>query len=66
LAGWQRAFGLRRIKNRSLFLQAWALAGAVLIRAGTFNLHFDNAFPRHLAMRILTLGLLALVFYSIR
>jgi hypothetical protein len=60
------AFGVRWIKNRSLLLQAWALAGAVVLRAGTFNLHFDNRFPHHLAIRILTLGLLALVFYSIR
>ena len=59
-------FGLRRFKHKSLLLQAWAMSGAVLIRAGTYNLHFEHPFPPHLAVRILTLGLLALVFYSIR
>jgi uncharacterized membrane protein len=60
------AFGLRYLKNRSLLLQAWMLSGAVLIRAAVFNWHFDDPFPHHLAMRILTMPLLALVFYSIR
>jgi hypothetical protein len=56
-------FGVRRLKNRSLLLQAWALAGAVVIRAAVFNGHFDNPFPHHMAIRILTLPLLALIFY---
>jgi uncharacterized membrane protein len=60
------AFGLRYLKNRSLLLQAWILAGAVVIRAAIFNWHFDDPFPHHVAMRILTMPLLALVFYSTR
>ena len=60
------AFGVRFLKNRSLLLQAWALAGTIVIRAAVFNWHFDNPYPHHLAMRILTLPLLALVFYSTR
>jgi uncharacterized membrane protein len=60
------AFGERYLKNSSLLLQAWVLAGAVIIRAAIFNWHLDNPFPHHLAMRIFTLPLLALVFYSTR
>ncbi len=60
------AFGERRLKNGSLLLQAWALTGAVIIRAAVFNWHFENPFPDHIAMRILTLPLLALIFYGTR
>jgi hypothetical protein len=60
------AFGLRCLKKRSLLPQAWALAGAVITRAAVFNWHFDNRFPHHVPMRILTLPLLALVFYFTR
>jgi len=60
------AFGVRYLKDRSLLLQAWALAGAVIIRAAVFNWHFDNPFPHHMAMRIFTLPLLALAFYCTR
>ena len=60
------AFGVRRLKNKSLLVQAWVLAGAVIIRAAVFNWHFDKPFPQHMAMRILTLPLLALVFYCTR
>jgi uncharacterized membrane protein len=59
-------FGVRYLKDRSLLLQAWALAGAVIIRAAVFNWHFDNPFPHHMAMRIFTLPLLALAFYCAR
>jgi uncharacterized membrane protein len=60
------AFGVRYLKDRSLLLQAWALAGAVIIRAAVFNWHFDNPFPHQMAMRIFTLPLLALTFYCTR
>jgi hypothetical protein len=60
------AFGARHLKDRSLLLQAWALAAAVVIRAALFNWHFDNPFPQHMAMRIFTLPLLALAFYCTR
>lgn len=60
------AFGARYLKDRSLLLQAWVLVGAVIIRAAVFNWHFDNPFPHHMAMRIFTLPLLALVFYCTR
>lgn len=60
------AFGERRLRNRSLLLQAWALTGAVILRAAAFNWHFYYPFPHHLAMRIFTLPLLALVFYCTR
>jgi uncharacterized membrane protein len=55
--------GVRYLKGRSLLLQAWALAVAVIIRAALFNWHFDNPFPHHMAIRIFTLPLLALAFY---
>jgi uncharacterized membrane protein len=60
------AFGARRLKNRSLLQQAWALAGAVILRAAVFNAHFENPFPHHMPVRILTLALLALMFYCTR
>lgn len=60
------AVGLRFLKKRSLLLQAWALAGAVIIRAAVFNWHFDKPFPHHLAIRTFSLLLIALVFYGIR
>jgi uncharacterized membrane protein len=60
------AFGERRLKNKSLLLQAWALTGGVILRAAIFNWHFENPFPHHMAMRILTLPLLALIFYCTR
>ena len=57
------AFGARRLKNTALVLQACALAGAVLIRAAVFNLRFDVLYPHHLAVRLFTVPLLALIFY---
>jgi hypothetical protein len=60
------AVGLRFLKKISLLLQAWALAGAVIIRAAVFNWHFDKPFPHHLAIRTFSLLLIALVFYGIR
>lgn len=57
------AFGARKLKNSALALQAWALAGAVLIRAAVFNLHLDTPYPHHLAMRLFTVPVLALAFY---
>ncbi|MGH9478244.1 MAG: DUF2339 domain-containing protein, partial [Terriglobales bacterium] len=57
------AFGGRRLESRPLMLQAWPLAGAVVIRAAAFNCHFDNPFPHRIAMRLFTLPLLALMFY---
>lgn len=58
------AFGGRRLMNSALLLQAWALAGAVVIRAAVFNWHLDNPHPHHVAMRLFTLPLLTLVFYG--
>lgn len=57
------AFSGRRLKSSALVLQAWLLAGAVLVRAAVFNLHFENLYPHHLAMRLFTVPLLALIFY---
>lgn len=57
------AIAKRRLKDRSLLPQAWAVACAVIIRAAAFNLHVDNSFPNHMATRILTLPLVALFFY---
>jgi hypothetical protein len=57
------AFGSHRIKNQSLLFQAWALSGAIVVRAAVVNWHFDSSYPHHLAMRVLTLPLLALIFY---
>lgn len=58
--------GMRYLKDRSLMLQAWVLAGVVIIRTAVFNWHFDNSFPHHVAMRIISLPIIALIFYGVR
>ncbi len=58
--------GVRRLKDRSLLLHAWALTGAVLLRAAVSNCHLDMSYPRHMAVRIFTLPLLAAAFYCVR
>lgn len=64
------AFGARRLKargleDRSLLWQAWALACVVILRAAIFNWHIiSNPYPHHMATRLITLPLLALVFYG--
>ncbi|MGH9520262.1 MAG: hypothetical protein ACRD2D_11460, partial [Terriglobales bacterium] len=58
------AAGVRRLRDNSLRLQACALAAAVMLRAAIVNAHFGQPFPHHIAVRILSLPLLALAFYG--
>lgn len=57
------AFGARHLKSRQLLVQAWLLAAAVIVRAGFFNLHLDQMYPHHVAMRLVTVPMLAALFY---
>ena len=57
------AFGASRLRNNHLLAQAWALTLAVAIRAAVVNCHFDATYPHHVALRLLTLPILAAVFY---
>ncbi|HEX8712418.1 MAG TPA: DUF2339 domain-containing protein [Terracidiphilus sp.] len=67
-AGWAAlligaAFGARKLHSRHLLIQAWAFTAAVAIRAAIFNCHFGEAYPHHIAARLITLPLLAVAFY---
>jgi hypothetical protein len=57
------AFGAKHLKGRQLLVQAWVLALAAIVRAGLFNLHFDQQHPHHLGMRLVTVPILAALFY---
>jgi hypothetical protein len=55
--------GLRYLKNKHLFVQACALFVAVAVRAATTNCHLSEVYPHHIAMRLVTLPILAVIFY---
>jgi hypothetical protein len=57
------AFGLRYLNNRHLFVQACALFVAVAVRAATTNCHLSDVYPHHIAAQLVTLPILAVVFY---
>jgi hypothetical protein len=56
-------FGKRRLNDNQLMVQAWALAAAVLFRCEVVNCHFGVVYPHHVAARMITLPILAGVFY---
>ncbi|MGD0629735.1 MAG: DUF2339 domain-containing protein [Terracidiphilus sp.] len=57
------AFGLRYLKNKHLFVQACALFIAVAVRAATTNCQFADDYPHHVAARLVTLPILAVILY---
>ena len=57
------AFGARRLPSKHLLAQSWLLALAAATRAATFNCHFDTTYPHHIPLRLLTLPLLAIIYY---
>ncbi|MGO9340687.1 MAG: DUF2339 domain-containing protein [Terracidiphilus sp.] len=57
------ALGLRYVKNKHLFVQTCALFVAVAIRAAVTNCHLSDAYPHHVAARLVTLPILAAVLY---
>lgn len=58
------AWASRRLESRHLLLQTWFFGAAVIVRAALINCHFDHVYPQHLALRVLTLPLLAILFYA--
>ncbi len=57
------AWASRRLASTHLLAQAWLLCGAAVVRAVAINSHFDDLYPHHIATRLITLPLLALLFY---
>jgi len=57
------ALGLRSLRNKHLFVQTCALFVAVAVRATTTNCQFADVYPHHIAARVITLPILAGVFY---
>jgi hypothetical protein len=57
------AIGARQLHSRHLLIQAWAFTVVVALRAVVFNCHFSEPYPHHIAGRLLTLPILAVVLY---
>ncbi|MBB5058757.1 hypothetical protein HDF16_003471 [Granulicella aggregans] len=49
--------------NRHLLAQAWILSVAVAVRMAVVNCHVTDVYPHHVTARLITLPLLALIFY---
>jgi uncharacterized membrane protein len=58
------ALGARYRSNRHLIAQASALFVAMAIRAAVFNCHLSNLYPHHIALRLVTLPIIAAVCYA--
>jgi hypothetical protein len=58
------AFGMRRLNDDHLLVQAWAFAVAVLLMEWFQNLHLSQTYPQHVTTRFITLPILALAFYA--
>jgi hypothetical protein len=57
------ALSTRLLNNKHLLAQTWALAAAVIIRAVFANCHINDSYPHHITTRLITLPILALIFY---
>jgi hypothetical protein len=57
------ALGKRYLRGSHLFVQAWPLTAAVVLRTAMVNFHLSNLYPQHAAARLVTVPILALVFY---
>jgi hypothetical protein len=55
--------GLRYLRNKHLFWQACALFVALAVRAATTNCQLSDVYPHHIAARLVTLPILATLFY---
>jgi hypothetical protein len=58
------ALGLGYLKDKHLFVQACALFVAGAIRAAVTNCQFADVYPHHIAARLITLPILAGIFYT--
>ena len=57
------ALGKRYLDSKHLFVQAWPLAAAVVLRTALVNFHISDPYPHHVTARLVTVPILALVFY---
>jgi hypothetical protein len=57
------SLGKRYLDDRHLMAQAWVLAVVVWLQAVTVNGHLSELYPHHAAGRLITLPILALIFY---
>ena len=57
------ACGTRYVQHKPLTAQASGLAVAVAVYALVVNFHLDTVYPHHVAARLITLPILALMFY---
>jgi hypothetical protein len=58
------ALGTRYLNNKHLIVHSSALFVAASIRAAVFNCHLSDLYPRHIALRLATLPILAAVCYG--
>jgi len=59
------ALGKRYLDDRHLMAQAWVLAAVVWFQAITVNGHLSEMYPHHVFGRVITLPILALIFYLV-
>ena len=57
------ALGTRLLNNKHLLAQAWIFTAAVAVRAAIVNCHASDVYPHHVTARLITLPILALLFY---
>jgi hypothetical protein len=56
--------GKRYLNDNHLLAQGWALFAASWFTSVAVNGHLSDAYPHHIAMRLVTLPMIALVFYG--
>jgi hypothetical protein len=57
------ALGTRLLNNRHFLVPGWIFTIAVALRAALVNCHTLDVYPHHVTSRLITLPILALVFY---
>jgi hypothetical protein len=56
-------YGLRRLADNHLFLQSGLLALATTAAAAAVNLHWEAFYPHHVAMRLISVPIIAALYY---
>ncbi len=57
------ATGTRLLNNKHFLAQSWIFAISVTVRAALINCHTLDVYPHHVTARLITLPILALIFY---
>lgn len=57
------AWSSRKLGSKHLLVQAWLLTGAAFFRTAIWNSHWTQVYPHHLTTRLITLPIIALLFY---